>query len=707
MSVAVSRPVIPLDGRGKDGTSMARSDKDPTLLSLPYMVRWFSPTLLVNAAVRAIVSPVFGTFADARAAQANVDGFRQADLERVAKRYDLSNGAVSDDTGAVWVDYLADTGDGFDSTYTMASLIAQEKLVVSRSGWKEKHELPAGRVLIFGGDQVYPYPSREEYRQRFAMPFQMAFSDLSLPRQTFVIPGNHDWYDGLNSFDYLFCFARYKQDQVVDGLPVSDGGSIGSLHLSQHRSYFSVRLPNNWWIWGCDIQFSDNLDAGQVRYFQAVAERMADWRPGEPEHKVILCVAAPGWQYEEISARAANSNIRMIASLIEDAGATVCAVLSGDTHHYCRYYSKALGLNLVTAGGGGSFLHPTHQLYNDIVYRWQGEDHKFDLYCRQAVESGGASVEQAVYPSKMQSFWLTWGNLLFPFWNYTFATLLGTLYWLMTWMYSQTPVERVGCQIGGFPQLRPLVEDVLVYNTKTCGLQGTGWHQQLADLVSVSLRAGIYQFLLGIMGLVLLSCLIRYADARSKWKKVLMGTLHWLVHLSAMVGLYMLVNYYGIWEWKWFRETSASLLTPLLGPSADIVRTIAYMVQMIFGGGIVAGFVWGIYLFITCAFFSRHSNDAFSSLRNPDFKNFLRMKLERDRLTIYPIGLWRTPTRLEWRQGRDKNAGKYVPLVPFAPGLLDGPVVIDVANVRKKKRPEAGQPGGERGPGTTRQVETA
>ena len=319
---------------------MADKETGQGLLTFPYMVRWFSPTLLANAAVRAAVSPVFGTFADARSVQANVDGFSPDELKMAAARHDLSQHPLAEADGAVWVDYLADTGDGFDSTYAMATLVARDNLKVARRGGKEVFDLPAGKVFILGGDQVYPYPSREEYQDRFVKPYTMAFGDLTRPRLTFVLPGNHDWYDGLNSFDFLFCQARY-------GNALS---RIGSLEFAQHRSYFAVRLPHNWWIWGADIQFSDYLDSGQTRYFQAVADIMKQPRqPGEPEHKVILCAAVPGWQYEERDAHAANSNMRIVADIVDGANAKVCAVVSGDAHHYSRYFSRELGLSLITA----------------------------------------------------------------------------------------------------------------------------------------------------------------------------------------------------------------------------------------------------------------------------------------------------------------------------------------------------------------------
>ena len=85
-------------------------------------------------------------------------------------------------------------------------------------------------------------------------------------------------------------------------------------------------------------------------------------------------------------------------------------------------------------------------------------------------------------------------------------------------------------------------------------------------------------------------------------------------------------------------------------------------------------------------------NEAFSALRSPDYKNFLRLKLERDRLTIYPIGLWRTPTRVEWRLGKDATAGRYVPLTKLSPELIDGPIVVEAENIAARGGPEGTSP---------------
>jgi hypothetical protein len=90
-----------------------------------------------------------------------------------------------------------------------------------------------------GGDQVYPYPTREEYDKRFRMPFEEAAKkkagkvDSDSSPHLYAIPGNHDWYDGLSNFLKLFCQQR----------------SIGIWKTYQRRSYFAIPLPHNCWIW--------------------------------------------------------------------------------------------------------------------------------------------------------------------------------------------------------------------------------------------------------------------------------------------------------------------------------------------------------------------------------------------------------------------------------------------------------------------------
>jgi hypothetical protein len=47
-------------------------------------------------------------------------------------------------------------------------------LTLSTGQSQQQYETERGHILILGGDQVYPYPTREEYDKRFRMPFEEA-----------------------------------------------------------------------------------------------------------------------------------------------------------------------------------------------------------------------------------------------------------------------------------------------------------------------------------------------------------------------------------------------------------------------------------------------------------------------------------------------------------------------------------------------------
>ena len=65
-------------------------------------------------------------------------------------------------------------------------------------------------------------------------------------------------------------------------------------------------------------------------------------------------------------------------------------------------------------------------------------------------------------------------------------------------------------------------------------------------------------------------------------------------------------------------------------------------------GGPVGAFILGLYLFVSIRIFGRHSNEAFSSLRIQDYKQWLRLRIDASGLlTIYTIAMDRVPRR--WR----------------------------------------------------------
>lgn len=289
------------------------------------MVRWLDPHQLVGTAARVVLSGVFGAYADSRELQALAP----------AEVFDRSTGSE------LWFDYVADLGDGWNSTYTVARTLARPELELDWNG--DRHRTERGRLLVMGGDAVYPVPKRNEYENRMLGPYRAALPCTSEDSpELLVIPGSHDWYDGLVNFTSIFCQQR----------------SIGGWKTRQRRSYFAAALPHRWWLWGVDIQFGGYLDAAQLTYFREVAaERL------EPGDRIILCVAKEvesGRKKEEIYS---DYDVEYLEKeIVEPAGARVVVQLKSGKHHYCRYEDTDGSRHDITAGGGGAFLHPTHHL---------------------------------------------------------------------------------------------------------------------------------------------------------------------------------------------------------------------------------------------------------------------------------------------------------------------------------------------------------
>ncbi len=94
-------------------------------------------------------------------------------------------------------DFIADTGD--DATVSEAVA----RLPLSAEYEVDGEVLPRGDVLVHGGDLAYPVATVREVTRRLIGPFNRVFEplcDWSKPRVLLAIPGNHDWYDGLDGF---------------------------------------------------------------------------------------------------------------------------------------------------------------------------------------------------------------------------------------------------------------------------------------------------------------------------------------------------------------------------------------------------------------------------------------------------------------------------------------------------------------------------
>ena len=735
---------------------------------LPQMVDWLDPRVLGIVAIRTLISTTIGAYADQRPMQEAIDGERNA--ERLARRHDYSrlddnlpgkifppdvdpdnpncdpkyntkSAAATadgdlpirrlclDDKGALWVDYIADLGDGFEATYAMAHLLARPSLDDVRGA---ERKLPAGQILIFGGDLAYPNATMEEYDNRCIDPYSWAFTaDKSLDqprRELFFVAGNHDWYDGLAAFSNQFCYET---------------SAIGGWRCKQERSYFALQLPYRWWIWGIDVALGDSLDVGQARYFESVSQERV-----HQDDKIIIILHAPDWIKPHYEALAH-------ACRIARQYGEICAIIAGDLHHYSRYESQKPRnppMHLITSGGGGAFAHATHDrkstLKVDPSVAGIGPVAHGHHEVRTSSKAKGTSVEFRAnghfYPTRLRSSLLSLKNLWLPFHNRGFAIFVGVVYLLYAWVFQISVADpmvalkkaryidietRCLADHPGDPAamkscnktVKAALDQKLSALTATEGeraiakagspaAETTGGGQTKTQAAKEEIRSGAEKFFDGVrrqggwlayfwdvmsvqfsadrvfggmldnpafflMVAGLWAGLVWWADitlnpAWIRWPlKALFGSVHTAAHLFALLSTNAVLSpiYAAALE-------SSNLMTKVVGVAL-------YTVLMVVIGGVLGAIVVGVYFVLTSFLRGMHAEMSFSALGIKDYKNFLRMKFDKDSLTIYPIALDKVPGRFGWCVPSSSDdpldpKSLIAPKRPMKLRLIEAPIVI-------------------------------
>jgi hypothetical protein len=565
-------------------------------------VRWLSPGLLAKSGVEVLVSGTFGKFADKREIQ-----------REPQEAVDLAS------AGELWVDYLSDTGDGWDATYTMAWLLAQEGLDV------DGERLPRADVLLLGGDQVYPSADAVAYEDRFVGPFASALPRGDAPGRPllFALPGNHDWYDGLVSFLRVFC-AR--------------DGHIGDWVTRQRRSYFSLRLPHGWWIWGIDIQLDTYIDDVQLDFFREQAV--------QPGDKVVLLTAKPAWA-KALPGRVEPPSWRYLSyfeeRVVRASGARLVATLTGDLHHYARYEPSgdvARGEpTRLTAGGGGAYLSPTHTLPPQLQLRSLDRADPVTYGCEQ------------VYPRAQESSRLSNGILRLAALNPSFARLFGSI-------YAVLGAAVLGTLNSG--------DGALVASATADGFRG-----HLASSVGgASLIVVALLFAALFAGTDIVPRALESnaaAEAATKVARAAVALTHTALHvLIAVAVLWVVLKVAGDRPLAVWAAGLAALFAAGTALGATVFAAVLLAIHRARGADARA-----------------NANQVFTGQSIADFKNMLRMRFGADGgLTIFVLGVDRIGR--DWRhvggQGREPRfapAGE-----PPAVRAVDGPLRYDAGGRR-------------------------
>jgi hypothetical protein len=225
---------------------------------------------------------------------------------------------------------------------------------------------------------------------------------------------------------------------------------------------------------------------------------------------------------------------------------------------------------------------------------------------------------KAAFPSATRSFWLTFRNLAFPIINPKFGAATAVVYLLLVWSV-RAPITQY--------HLREFAEAF--------------W----TVIGSVLKRPGA-----AFWPFLFLSGFWLFTDTHRRSYRFIAGSIHAATHITAAFLLYWCAVHGNFGAWS----------TPLI----------------LLGGYLAGSSIMGIYLLISLNIFHRHSNEAFSSLAIRDWKNFLRIKIDADGVTIYPIGIRRVSRR--WRKSGHPSVSELLPDDgrATAPELIEPPVVV-------------------------------
>ncbi len=293
----------------------------------------------------------------------------------------------------VFIDFIADSGDDRDVSRAVGAMVASTYTHEGRA-------LPRGDVLLFGGDIAYPVATADEIYKRLVLPWNEALRGAPDPKKRVLlaVPGNHDWYDGLDGFGRLFrrrvdepfrADAHEDDPRIMRKLNRRGGRKLGlvarGLHMDevgeslgmlsrlvrsisafargtvlkrrrrlvlrgyepfQEASYFAFRLAKDLELWGVDRQLG-RVDFRQRTFFK-------HRRAQSPNARIVFVAADPASAYGERN----DAGAKMLAACKLDPAKDALLYLSGDFHHYER---RKLGPQTmqVIAGGGGAFLHGT------------------------------------------------------------------------------------------------------------------------------------------------------------------------------------------------------------------------------------------------------------------------------------------------------------------------------------------------------------
>ncbi len=599
-------------------------------------VAWYNPAVLFRSAVEMISTG---------------NQLRNLDKrELFQKEFEIIDLSKNDLDAEFWWDFMSDSGDGGNASYTIARAMQEHHLKIE-DGDIAVDITPSqrGELLVLGGDLAYPGASNEEYQYRFIEMWEASKSTGDQKRKVLAIPQNHDWFDNISTFNRHFIGEFDRQFLDAD--------------TPQTRSYFAARLPQNWWILGLDFALVGDLDREQLDIFLKLIEEDLT-----PEDNVILLYPEPYWT------RSLGDNARpgypkryqRFEDALHEKGVRVRMHLAGDLHHYSRATATS-GASLdyddmlITCGSGGAFLHPTHAIraWKEKVLDRSPETGAItpDLQKRARVgiqdekkkENQRAYQYSKSYPGILKSWGLSWTNLWALFKPTSFTGIYSSTSTEQGWksIIAQRLKETWDWAFSGNIML-PISLGILYWLAVLCNsfvfsdAFAKNGFKTTAEIPTLELQVFLLQWFkafffsplaLTVHLIIFLVCFcIAFEDGK---KSAIPGAVHGGLQVLAVPTLYWWVGRFLV------NHESIQILNHSI--NNDYVKG-----ALLVGSGIVvSGLLFGIFFSVMSAC-GLLTNNAFSTLAHQGYKGFLRFRIDKHgNLHAYMIGTDDIPR--EWK----------------------------------------------------------
>jgi hypothetical protein len=231
--------------------------------------------------------------------------------------------------------------------------------------------------MVICSDVIYPSGDAEEYEDKFYRPYR------NYAKPIYALPGNHDWYDGLNGFMYHLCGAdapepatagtdsrraswRERLRQRLWRKPAEMDPTVPtrkrvwrSSHTQrsgQRSPYFAIETGPLLLV-GLDTGMSGVVDREQGEWLRKVSR--------EIDKPKVLLTGKPIYVDGEYHPGAIDGG-GTVDEIVREPEHRYVAAIGGDIHNYQRYRVPVEGhprpIYYIVSGGGGAYMSATHKI---------------------------------------------------------------------------------------------------------------------------------------------------------------------------------------------------------------------------------------------------------------------------------------------------------------------------------------------------------